>query len=566
MKAVLLVRVSTASQDYEAQKNELIDYAHKQGYDELKVIEDKESAIKLSEEERHGLNEMKEYLTENQDCKMVMVWELSRLARTEKVLHSVKDWLVTRKINLHVLSENITLLDKDGNEIPTSSLMFTFFGHICSQEMTVKKARIERGRKENAEKGKHSGKMIKFGYTVDKNNYVILNKEEADVVKNIYTMYASGKYTIKSLQKELNELGYDWSYNKVCKILSDVSYNGEASKRNKYFHHYPKLIDDELFNKVQEIKKQNMQEKSKESVNKRLALKILRCHVCGYAYGFFTNAKNNQEIYICNHRKYYKQLGVEKCESVQINADIVDKILTYVAQNEEIEYLSKMNEYTTIEIEKEIEVLDRKIVASRNEIIQLSEEKDRVNKMFEKGRITEEKYDEKFDEIDAREVNFNTRISTYQEDKDRKQKILNDIESNTLANYIEKAQNIMNAALDKDKLYDIVRERIKSAYVDGLVVNGRHIKVICVITTTSKLLTFINDVYASKKCCNLIELTDEGYNDFSQNESILKWTNVTEDMKEMVIENSKWIKEQMKDNFKSVRKAIQPFQDKVMNL
>ena len=47
-KAVLLVRVSTASQELEAQRNDLVKYAKSKGYavDDLFIIEDKESALR----------------------------------------------------------------------------------------------------------------------------------------------------------------------------------------------------------------------------------------------------------------------------------------------------------------------------------------------------------------------------------------------------------------------------------------------------------------------------------------------------------------------------------------
>ena len=51
MKCILLSRVSTHSQDLKQQTDELINAAHKDGFkdEDIIIIEDKESAIKLSE-------------------------------------------------------------------------------------------------------------------------------------------------------------------------------------------------------------------------------------------------------------------------------------------------------------------------------------------------------------------------------------------------------------------------------------------------------------------------------------------------------------------------------------
>ena len=63
-RVILLIRVSTKYQDYTAQTNELIQYVKQHGYtdDEMEIIQDKESATKLSDEERQGLNKL--YMTE----------------------------------------------------------------------------------------------------------------------------------------------------------------------------------------------------------------------------------------------------------------------------------------------------------------------------------------------------------------------------------------------------------------------------------------------------------------------------------------------------------------------
>ena len=60
-KCILLVRVSTIMQDLVQQTEKVRDAAIRDGYKEesIIIIEDKESAVKLSEEERNGLNNMK---------------------------------------------------------------------------------------------------------------------------------------------------------------------------------------------------------------------------------------------------------------------------------------------------------------------------------------------------------------------------------------------------------------------------------------------------------------------------------------------------------------------------
>lgn len=80
-KCIALLRVSTTSQDLEAQRDKVIEAAIADKYEkeEIAIIEKKESAIKRKEEEREGLNEMKEIIEGNPSIESVYVFAIDRL-------------------------------------------------------------------------------------------------------------------------------------------------------------------------------------------------------------------------------------------------------------------------------------------------------------------------------------------------------------------------------------------------------------------------------------------------------------------------------------------------------
>ena len=91
----------SASDRIEADVNNALELAIKSGYpkDCITPVAEKESGIKLSEEERAGLNRMKELVeTGEYDC--VFAWEISRIARRKKILFSILEYLTERKIQL----------------------------------------------------------------------------------------------------------------------------------------------------------------------------------------------------------------------------------------------------------------------------------------------------------------------------------------------------------------------------------------------------------------------------------------------------------------------------------
>jgi DNA invertase Pin-like site-specific DNA recombinase len=78
-KVILLVRVSSDYQNYDAQKDELIKYVQQDGYvdDDMEIITDKESATKLSDEERQGLTKMYAAIDDPKNkIEAVYCWEL----------------------------------------------------------------------------------------------------------------------------------------------------------------------------------------------------------------------------------------------------------------------------------------------------------------------------------------------------------------------------------------------------------------------------------------------------------------------------------------------------------
>ena len=79
-KAILLVRVSTERQSFDAQEQELFQLAIADGYSESDIIPvcEKESGIKLKEEERKGLNTMKQLIESDSSIDCVYSWEIFR--------------------------------------------------------------------------------------------------------------------------------------------------------------------------------------------------------------------------------------------------------------------------------------------------------------------------------------------------------------------------------------------------------------------------------------------------------------------------------------------------------
>ena len=147
-KCICLVRVSTEQQKLEGQKEKVISAAISDGYklEEIAVVEGKESAIKLQEEERETLNEMKNIIAQYPTIESVYVFAIDRLARKVSIILSVKDYLLKNKVNLVFLNPRklATMIRNDKGvmvEDEMTSMMLLFLGYGAEMEMKIKLAR-----------------------------------------------------------------------------------------------------------------------------------------------------------------------------------------------------------------------------------------------------------------------------------------------------------------------------------------------------------------------------------------------------------------------------------------
>jgi DNA invertase Pin-like site-specific DNA recombinase len=378
-KVILLVRVSTIYQDYEAQKQQLIDYAIKDNYsiDEMVIIEDKESATKLSEEERHGLTKMYGAINDsNNQIECVYCWELSRLSRNELMLIKLKNYFVEKRINFICLNPSLVLLDNKKQLKTDADLLFNLFISLCKTEMIIKVERATRAKKAKALNQKYNGGWIKYGYTTinpetkehTKSYYIDAEKET--IIKKIFELYSTGKYGIIKLHDELLSIGINVDIRTLPKILNSYEYTGEVIndyqyKRtikgketiiNRYQRSYPPIISKELFDKCREVARKNNTNIDKSKNNIYYGNKLIRCSCCASSM----IAMKSSGSYLCMH-KYSKQSKKECNGNDSININAMDSILWDVASQLEFDLIHNFSEKQITDWEMEIDELQTKI-------------------------------------------------------------------------------------------------------------------------------------------------------------------------------------------------------------
>lgn len=389
MKCILLVRVSTEAQSYEEQEKELYDLAHFYGYKDKDIssIATKESAIKLDEEERFGLNRMKELLeTGEYDC--VFAWEISRIARRKKILFSILEYLTTKGIQLIIKEPRIRLLKDDKTIDEGAETIFTLYAQLAESEMRNKIARFSRAKKEGFNKGKYMGGKITLGYKVSEDGYWQIDEEGSKLVRLVFDMYISDEYSLTELGKELKSRGYFKNLSvtnvkaEMYGLLKNPIYRGIRTSNNIY----PQIIDDDTWEKCRKKREENRTRSKAKTPH--LLTPLIRCS-CGASY----SVNLMDATYSCR----VKHNAVEKglLHSPDINVNVIESLAWYVALQELHEDMICKRNDAKETYEEEIRIYNQKIAYSRGILESTMQRRSDLDEnYFVHGRFTKEKYEE----------------------------------------------------------------------------------------------------------------------------------------------------------------------------
>jgi DNA invertase Pin-like site-specific DNA recombinase len=466
--AVILVRVSTAIQDYEPQKKDLIKYAESKGFNNFHYIETKESGL-ADLNNKEGYHLLVNFISNNPKYKTVFATELSRIARKQSILHEIKDWFCKNRIQLHLKDTGYSLLNDDGSVSLGGEIMFTLFGLFAESEVKTKKERFKRSKELLVSEGYSiSGKRL-FGYEremdpVRKKNKYIINENESNEIRKLFTWYAKGienenkNPSISVLRNycvRLNFSKYTHSKRNLNKLLKEEAYTGQKITNNqrknpnfvddkneeKYIVTrnkilYPQIITSELFELVQSRMKEKNTRCDKSNKHITILSKLLICKNCKrYFQGQYRF--NNDGKSLCSYRCSYTR-SVRSCENTSsISMRLLDStIWSYIKSDIPAiwSYVVTLNNDFD-KLEKEIENLSGEKFKLTNELVALNKKYLRIVKVDDSAFEYEE---------------YKSLANGYKSRIDKVSKLENQLKERQL---LEKKE--LNENLDKKVLKDI---------------------------------------------------------------------------------------------------------------
>lgn len=283
---------------------------------------------------------------------ILLVHKLDRLSRDVLDTLLIKDELNQYEIKIESVIESY-------DETPEGE-MFQMLQMSMNQYYSRNLAReVMKGLSENAHLCKHNGGIPPLGYKVNpETKQYEIDENEAVIVKIIFQKFIEG-YTYKELADYLNLMDYrtktgsKFSHkSSFYDILINRKYTGEfvynrtqrKKKQTKRSHRkakdeseiirikggMPAIIDEESFDKVQEILKQRARTKgSLKAKTTYLLSGIIICDRCGSSFhGNGRKGGRNSELYYsyrCSKRKAL--LNEEKCSCKELNRDWIDQFV-----------------------------------------------------------------------------------------------------------------------------------------------------------------------------------------------------------------------------------------------
>ncbi|MEC1717208.1 recombinase family protein [Schinkia azotoformans] len=487
--AVGYIRVSTEEQanegySLENQVNEIKRKCEYERLDLLNIYEDKGISGALLNERPGIISMLRDIIDRKIDY--LVIYKLSRLSRKFDDLHAIAKQL----------KDNETILISIKDNIDTSTSMGETFlklaGIFAEMERENIIVQVKGGMAQKAKEGEWNGGTAPLGYDlVDKK--LVINEEESKTVKFIYTQYLKGN-GYKTIAAQLNDNGFKtkrggtFSNNSVKDILRNPTFCGKIrwghrkdwgkrnseGKRKRVYNESPILvegkhipiIDEETFNKVQDLIDNNPRHQMKRFNGNHLLSGLLRCPDCGY--GMSIQRSKNYEYYTCNqYMNHHNRCKPNMINKAKIEPEFLDILEKKVNEPDFHKSLLASINNTDVQVKELEEIIKRKDKEVRESELKLE---DIVDELLEESgervkavlRSRMEKISVKIEELQADIARMRASI------KDLESQNLNQDEIVEVFQYVG---NVIKSIEDKEKQQSLVRKLVAEIQVED-----KHIK------------------------------------------------------------------------------------------
>ena len=421
MKAVILARVSTKEQEEQghslpAQIRRLQEYAKKKGFEVAETFSFSESA---GEKIRKKFDEVMSYLRTHKDTTILLCENVDRATRNFKDAVDLDEMRRKENLEIHFVQDGFFI-----NKNATGNQMFMWEAKVFLAKQYLNRLSDD-VKRSNEQKIQNKEWITKapIGYLgvyddKGKRENIILDPLRSQYIFKMFEMYATGSFSIKKIQEEMEKMGLKSNTkdpkpipkSKIHSLLKDPFYYGEMRiKTLLYPHKYQPLISKPLFDRVQEVFKGYSKKPFRYACKPFAFRGLIKCADCGCTITA-ERTKNKYNYYSCTNGKkaHAKRLYINEetllkpiysvLRKIQLTDGQISRLMTNLKQNEEAKNTFFEGSMKTLRAD-----YDKYEKRKSNLLDRLADEE-----------ITKEDYDKKLIEYDTKQTLISSEMATHQ--------------------------------------------------------------------------------------------------------------------------------------------------------
>lgn len=410
---------------------------------------------------------------------LVITKEITRFARNTLDSIQYTRELLSCGVGVFFQNDNINTLDED------SELRLTIMSGIAQDELRKLSSRIKFGHQEAIKKSVVLGNSRIFGYRKD-NKRLVIDEKEAEMVRELFTLYATDKYSMKQLEDIFWSKGYrNNNGKKIChstmsNTISNPKYKGYYvgnkvkivdmfTKKQKFLppeewvmfkdetgEIVPAIVSEELWeqaNAVLKRRSRDVKNRQNQCNHANLLTGKMYCTHCGRLY-YRKDSKDRKgnmlSRWICSGKIAN---GAASCPSFTIYEEEIKEVLYEVFKDTAEDAKRIIEEYTSLYTEmteKDASAADLKRLKDRLDL--LSRKKSKLLEYNIAGQIS----DRDFIEMNRQITKESSEVYSAIEETEN--------EINSQAGFKEKIEEIKTVLQKAEK--DASKEMIDSAFVN----------------------------------------------------------------------------------------------------
>lgn len=500
-KCYIYTRVSTAAQtegySLEAQTERLRKYAD---YKEMEVVREYCDAGKSGKSitGRPEFQRMLQDASEERDgVAFILVFKLSRFGRNAADVLNSLQFIQDYGVNLVCVEDGIDSSKDSGK------LTITVLSAVAEIERENILVQTMEGRKQKAREGKWNGGQAPFGYDLNsKNSTLVVNEEEAEIVRIIYDKFVHTDMGADAICNYLNQRGYTkkkvrghelnyFARGLIMKILDNPVYIGKIAygknvtekvkgTRDEYRRVktddylladglHEAIVDEETWEAAREKRKRTGVRfvKTHSLEHEHILTGLIRCPLCGGGMSGTVQRRQNKKTgeykdtfyYRCHHRKKvdgkicdYKPMLNQK----MFNAEVEEFIRYMVAGDEFRKFVQEK-----LEEKVDVSALETEREQLQKQLKQVQGSKLKLIQMLDRLDTGDKHYTRKYQDM---QDNLYDKVAEFEE-------AMKDIDAKIGASYGKEitGKKLYEFLLDFDILYDKMTDMEKKEFMNTFI-------------------------------------------------------------------------------------------------